>query len=51
MSVLTKRGAGPALDVRVDSGPPSKVNSQAKVDNLNADRLDDKDSGEIGRKL
>lgn len=49
--MLTKRGAGPALDLRVDSGPPLKVSSQTKVANLNADQLDDKDSGEIGREL
>lgn len=51
VSVLTKRGAGPALDLRVGSGPPMQVNSQTKVANLNADELDDKDSSEIGREL
>ncbi len=42
VSKLTKRGAGPALDLRVDSGAPLAVNRQAKVDNLNADKLEGK---------
>jgi hypothetical protein len=41
-SRLIKSGAGPALDLRVDSGPPLAVNQQTKVTNLNADRLDGK---------
>jgi len=45
VSVLTKSGAGPALSLRVDSGPALKVNSAAKVTNLNADKLDGKDFG------
>ena len=45
VSVLTKSGAGPALSLRVGSGAPLAVNSQAKVANLNADRLDGLDSG------
>ena len=40
VSKLTKSGAGPALDLRVDSGPPLAVNRQAKVANLNADKVD-----------
>ncbi len=48
VSVLTKSGAGPALSLRVDSGPALKVNSAAKVTNLNADKLDGKDAGQIG---
>src|SRR5688500_10500364 len=44
VSRLTKSGTGPALDLRVNSGPPLAVNRQAKVDNLNADKLDGKDA-------
>lgn len=44
VSRLVKSGAGPALDLQVDSGPPLKVNSSAKVANLNVDRLDGKSS-------
>jgi hypothetical protein len=40
VSKLIKQGAGPALDLRVDSGPPLKVNSETKVEKLNADKLD-----------
>src|SRR3712207_1869327 len=40
VSTLVKSGAGPALDLRVDSGAPLKVNSQTKVAKLNADRVD-----------
>ena len=47
VSKLIKTGAGPALDLQVGSGPPLKVNSSAKVVNLNADRLDDKDSTQL----
>ena len=40
--------AATALELRVASGkPPLKVNSTTKVANLNADRLDDKDSTEL----
>ena len=42
-STLVKQGAGPALALQVDSGPPLKVNSGAKVAKLNADQLDGKD--------
>ncbi len=41
---LIKSGPGPALDLQVDSGPPLSVNSSAKVNNLNSDQLDGKDS-------
>ena len=44
VSVLDKSGAGPALRLLVDSGPPLAVNSSARVANLNADKLDGKDS-------
>lgn len=44
VSTLIKRGAGPALNLRVGSGPPLKVNSDAKVPKLNADQIDGKDS-------
>lgn len=41
--------------LRLTSGcgirPPPKVDSQTKVDNLNADRLDGKEADEIGREL
>ena len=40
VSTLYKSGAGPALRLLVDSGPPLAVNSGAKVTNLNADKLD-----------
>jgi len=43
VSRLTKSGAGPALDLRVGSGPPLAINSRTKVANLNADSLDGKD--------
>ena len=42
VSTLTKSGAGPALRLRADSGPPLAVNRQEKVANLNADLLDGK---------
>jgi hypothetical protein len=48
VSVLDKSGAGPALRLLVDSGAPLAVNSSSKVANLNADRLDGKDSSQIG---
>jgi hypothetical protein len=44
VSTLDRSGAGPALRVLVDSGPPLAVNSPTKVANLNADRLDGLDS-------
>lgn len=43
VSTLVKQGAGPALALQVDSGPPLKVNSDTKVAKLNADQLDGKD--------
>jgi hypothetical protein len=43
VSTLTKSGAGPALSLKVGSGPPLRVDSQARVGNLNADQLDGKD--------
>jgi hypothetical protein len=46
-STLDKSGAGPALDLRVDSGPPLAVNSGAKVGGLNADKLDGKNATQI----
>jgi hypothetical protein len=47
VSVLTKRGAGPALSLKVGSGAPLAVNSTARVTNLNADRLDGLDSTRV----
>lgn len=47
ISTLVKSGAGPALNLRVDSGPPLRVNSTAKVANLNADRLDGQDASSL----
>jgi hypothetical protein len=42
---LTNQGTGPALDLRVKTGvPPMKINSGAKVAQLNADLLDGKDA-------
>lgn len=47
---LVKSGAGPALSLKVDSGPPLAVNSSERVANLNAasagnaDTLDNNDS-------
>lgn len=37
---LVKGGAGPALSLKVDSGPPLSVNSSDQVPNLNADLVD-----------
>ena len=37
---LVKSGAGPALRLKVDSGPPLAVNSTDQVLNLNADYVD-----------
>ena len=45
ISTLEKSGKGPALSLKVDSGPPLAVNKQAKVANLNADKLDGKHAG------
>jgi hypothetical protein len=39
-TVLDKAGAGPALDLRVGSGPALAVNTTNLVTNLNADQLD-----------
>ena len=56
VSTLTRSGAGPALRLRADSGPPLAVNRQGKVANLNADLLDGKtqsafaDVNELGAK-
>lgn len=47
VSTLVKKGAGPALDLRVGSGPPLRVNSPALVSNLNADRVDGKNAGDF----
>ncbi len=48
VSALVKRGAGPALSLKVGAGqPPLAVNSPARVDNLNADSLDGKDSSDF----
>jgi hypothetical protein len=44
---LVKNGAGPALRLKVDSGPPLAVNSSAQVANLNADQLDGLDSTDL----
>ncbi len=46
-STLDKSGAGPALDLQVDSGPALAVSSGAKVGRLNADRLDGKNSSQF----
>ena len=47
VSTLDKSGAGPALRLLVDSGPPLAVNSGAKVTNLNADKLDGLTSAQL----
>jgi hypothetical protein len=44
---LVKSGAGPALNLKVDSGPPMAVNSTTTVAKLNADKLDGKDSSAL----
>ena len=44
VSKLVKSGAGPALELRVGSGPPLRVNSGARVANLNSDKVDGKDA-------
>ena len=51
MSTLVKKGAGPALNLKVGSGPPLAVNSSAKVNNLNSDQLDGVDSTQFAQKL
>src|SRR3712207_2898074 len=44
----SQNAAATALDLKVETGrPPMRVDSQARVDNLNADRLDGFDSGEL----
>jgi hypothetical protein len=48
VSVLDKSGAGPALRLLVDSGPPLAVNSSTKVANLNADKVDGLDASQLG---
>jgi len=47
VSVLDKRGTGPALRLEVGNGKPLAVDSSARVDNLNADRVDGKDSSAL----
>jgi hypothetical protein len=47
VSVLDKRGAGPALRLKVGNDKPLAVDSSAKVDNLNADRVDGKDASAL----
>ena len=47
VSKLIKSGAGPALRLSVGSGPPLSVNSDRRVDNLNADKIDGKDSTQL----
>lgn len=47
VSTLDKSGEGPALRLRVGRGAPLAVNSSKKVDNLNADRVDGKDSSAL----
>ena len=47
LSMLVKQGAGPALTIRVDSGPPLAVNSSTKVSKLNADKIDGKNSSAL----
>ncbi len=50
VSTLVKQGAGPALSLVVEANqPPLKVNAAAgKATNLNADKLDGKDSTALG---
>ena len=48
MLLVDNNGGGPALDLQVEPGQaPMKVNSGAKVANLNADTLDGKDASEF----
>src|SRR5918999_1630544 len=44
LSTLVRQGAGPALSLQVDSGPPLAVNSSSKGSKLNADQVDGKNS-------
>ena len=44
ISTLDKSGVGPALNLRVDSGPPLRVDSETKVAKLNADTVDGRDA-------
>jgi hypothetical protein len=48
VSTLLKRGAGPALSLKVGSGPPLAVNSSETVTKLNADKIDGQDVTQIG---
>jgi hypothetical protein len=48
VSTLVKKGAGPALNLKVASGPPLAVSSSETVTNLNADKVDGKDVAAIG---
>lgn len=46
--MVSNPSGGPALELRVNAGKaPMKVNSSGKVANLNADRLDGKDAGQL----
>ncbi len=50
--VVVNKGTGSALKLQVTNtnSPPMKVNSSAKVANLNADKLDDLDSAALQRR-
>ena len=48
-TTLDKSGAGPALNLRVDSRAPLAVDSATRVTNFNADKLDGKNSTELGQ--
>jgi hypothetical protein len=47
VSTLTKSGAGPALSLKVGSGPPLAVNSSSTVIRLSADKLDGKEPRQL----
>jgi hypothetical protein len=47
LSTLVRQEAGPALSLKVDSGAPLAVNSESRVDNLNADKLDGKNASDL----
>lgn len=48
MLLVDNNGGGPALDLKVEPGQaPMKVDSGAKVDNLNADKVDGLDSEQL----
>ncbi len=48
VTTLINNGPGAALDLQVQPGnPPLVVNSDTKVDNLNADKVDGKDATEL----